>query len=173
MKEIATVAGGCFWCVEAVFQELPGVERVVSGYLGGTVKNPSYEQVCSGRTGHAEAIQITFDPTQVSYHRILEVFFAFHDPTTKNRQGADSGTQYRSAIFPDSEDQRATAAAVIKELTDTEVFLDPIVTTIEPATTFYAAEKYHQDYFRRNPDQPYCAVNIAPKIAKMRLGARP
>ena len=109
----------------------------------------------------------------MSYHRILEVFFAFHDPTTKNRQGADSGTQYRSAIFPDSEDQRATAAAVIKELTDTEVFLDPIVTTIEPATTFYPAEQYHQDYFRRNPDQPYCAVNIAPKIAKMRLGARP
>ena len=168
MSETATIAGGCFWCGEAVFQELKGVERVVSGYLGGTVKNPTYEQVCSGRTGHAEAIAVTFDPAQITYRRLLEFFFAFHDPTTKNRQGADSGTQYRSTIFPHSEDQRATADAVIKDLTDTKVFLDPIVTTIEPAATFYPAEPYHTDYYRRNPDQPYCTFNISPKITKLR-----
>ena len=168
MSETATIAGGCFWCVEAVFQALKGVEQVVSGYIGGTVKNPTYEQVCSGRTGHAEAIAVTFDPAQITYRRLLEVFFAFHDPTTKNRQGADSGTQYRSAIFPNSEDQRATAHAVIKDLADTKVFLDPIVTTIEPAATFYPAEKYHADYYLRNPDQPYCAYNISPKLTKLR-----
>ncbi len=168
MKETATLAGGCFWCVEAVFLELRGVEQVVSGYLGGSIKNPTYEQVCSGRSGHAEAIAITFDPEQISYRQLLEVFFAFHDPTTLNRQGADRGTQYRSAIFPHSETQRTTAMAVIKDLTDAKVFLDPIVTTIEPAAHFYPAEQYHQDYFRRNSNQPYCAVSITPKIAKLR-----
>ncbi len=168
MKEVATVAGGCFWCVEAVFQELRGVEHVVSGYLGGSITNPTYEQVCSGRSGHAEAIAITFDPDQISYRQLLEVFFAFHDPTTLNQQGADRGTQYRSAIFPHSEAQRATATALLKELTDAKVFLDPIVTTLEPLAQFYRAEPYHQDYFRRNTNQPYCAVSITPKMAKLR-----
>ena len=168
MTETATLAGGCFWCVEAVFQELKGVDQVVSGYIGGTVKNPTYEQVCSGRTGHAEAIAVTFDPARITYRRLLEFFFAFHDPTTKNRQGADSGTQYRSAIFPHTEEQRTTAKAVIKDLTDARAFLDPIVTTIEPATTFYPAEPYHADYYLRNPDQPYCAYNITPKLTKLR-----
>jgi peptide-methionine (S)-S-oxide reductase len=166
--ERAIVAGGCFWCLEPVFQPLRGVERVVSGYIGGTVPRTSYEAVCSGRTGHAEAIEVTFDPAVVSYRTLLELFFAFHDPTTLNRQGPDSGTQYRSAIFPQTPDQRATAHAVIAELTAAEVFPAPIVTTIEPAATFYAAEAYHQDYFRRNPDQPYCSVMIAPKVAKLR-----
>ena len=168
MTETATLAGGCFWCVEAVFQELKGVDQVVSGYIGGTVKNPTYEQVCSGRSGHAEAIAVTFDPARITYRRLLEFFFAFHDPTTKNRQGADSGTQYRSAIFPHTEEQRTTAKAVIKDLTDARAFLDPIVTTIEPATTFYPAEPYHADYYLRNPDQPYCAYNITPKLTKLR-----
>ncbi len=168
MKETATLAGGCFWCVEAVFQRLKGVDRVASGYLGGSVKNPTYEQVCSGRSGHAEAIQITFDPAQITYRQLLEIFFTFHDPTTLNRQGADSGTQYRSAIFPHTDAQRATAKAVIQELTDAKIFLDPIVTTIELAGPFYPAEPSHQDYYRRNPDQPYCAFNISPKLGKLR-----
>jgi peptide-methionine (S)-S-oxide reductase len=168
MPELATVAGGCFWCTEAVFQNLKGVERVVSGYLGGTVRNPTYEAVCSGRTGHAEAIQIAFDPAVVSYQELLELFFAFHDPTTLNRQGPDSGTQYRSAIFPHSAEQRATAERVIADLTAAGVFPDPIVTSIEAATEFYPAEGYHQNYFNRNPNQPYCSAMIGPKVAKLR-----
>jgi peptide-methionine (S)-S-oxide reductase len=168
MTETAILAGGCFWCVEAVYQDLKGVDQIASGYVGGSVKHPTYEQVCSGTTGHAEAIRIAFDPAQISYRQILELFFAFHDPTTLNRQGADQGTQYRSAIFPATPEQRATAEAVIKDLTAERVFADPIVTTIEPAGTFYPAEKYHQEYYRKNPYQPYCAFNIGPKVAKLR-----
>jgi peptide-methionine (S)-S-oxide reductase len=167
MSEKAVFAGGCFWCLEAVFQDLRGVEQVVSGYAGGTVANPSYEAVCSGRTGHAEAIEITFDPGVVSYRGLLELFFAFHDPTTLNRQGPDVGTQYRSAIFPQSPEQRALAEAVIAELTKASVFDDPIVTTIENGQ-FYPAERYHQSYYDRNSGQPYCAVVIGPKVAKLR-----
>lgn len=166
--EQATLASGCFWCVEAVFQDLAGVDGVVSGYLGGTVRKPSYEQVCSGTTGHAEAIEVRFDPAVISYREVLEIFFAFHDPTTLNRQGADRGTQYRSAIFPHTPEQRTIAEAVIRELAAERVFADPIVTTIEPAATFYPAESYHQAYYRKNPNQPYCAFNIGPKVAKLR-----
>lgn len=168
MAELATFAGGCFWCIEAVFQDLKGVNRVVSGYIGGTVRSPSYDAVCSGRTGHAEAIQITFDPAITSYEELLELFFAFHDPTTLNSQGPDVGSQYRSAIFPHSAEQRATAERVIAQLTAAQVFSDPIVTTIEPDSQFYPAESYHQNYFKRNPNQPYCAVMIGPKVAKLR-----
>jgi len=172
MAELATLAGGCFWCVEAVFQDLRGVERVVSGYIGGSVPNPTYEAVCSGRTGHAEAIQITFDPEVVSYRALLELFFAFHDPTTLNRQGPDTGTQYRSAIFPHTTEQRATAEQVIAELTAAKTFPGPIVTTIEEGHTFYPAENYHQDYYNRNGSQPYCALTIGPKVAKLRTRYR-
>jgi peptide-methionine (S)-S-oxide reductase len=168
MSEVATLAGGCFWCLEAVFQNLKGVEKVTSGYIGGTVKNPTYEQVCSGRTGHAEAVQIQFDPAVVGYRELVEIFFAFHDPTTLNRQGPDSGTQYRSAIFPHTALQRKTAEDVIAELTRNRTFDAPIVTAIEPGATFYPAESYHHDYYLRNPDQPYCAVTIGPKVAKLR-----
>jgi peptide-methionine (S)-S-oxide reductase len=166
--ERAIVAGGCFWCLEPVYQPVRGVERVVSGYIGGSVPRPSYEAVCTGLTGHAEAIEVTFDPAVVSYRTLVELFFAFHDPTTLNRQGPDSGTQYRSAIFPQSPEQRATAEAVVAKLTAEQVFPAPIVTTIEDAATFYAAETYHQDYYKRNPDQAYCTVMIAPKVAKLR-----
>lgn len=168
MSELATLAGGCFWCLEAVFQDLRGVDRVVSGYIGGTVRNPSYEAVCTGRTGHAEAIQITFDPAVVSYRDLVELFFAFHDPTTLNRQGPDVGTQYRSAIFPHSAEQRATAQRVITELTAARIFPDPIVTTIETGDPFYPGERSHQNYYNRNPSQPYCAAMIGPKVAKLR-----
>lgn len=171
-REVATLAGGCFWCLEAVFQELEGVESVVSGYLGGSVANPSYEQVCSGRTGHAEAVRVTFDPAVLSFRDLLEVFFAFHDPTTLNRQGPDRGTQYRSAIFPATPEQRRTAEAVIAELTAGKVFADPIVTTVEPDARFYPADAYHQGYYNRNTDQPYCAYQITPKVHKLRQGSR-
>ena len=164
----ATMAGGCFWCVEPVFQDLKGVSRVVSGYIGGKTARPTYEQICTGTTGHAEAIEVEFDPAVISYRDLLEIFFAFHDPTTLNRQGADRGTQYRSAIFPHDQAQRATAEGVIADLTRDRVFGDPIVTTIEPAGPFYPAESYHQEYFRKNPNQPYCAFNIGPKLAKLR-----
>jgi peptide-methionine (S)-S-oxide reductase len=164
----ATLAGGCFWCVEAVFQALRGVERVASGYTGGTVANPSYEAVCTGRTGHAEAIEITFDPAVISFRQLIELFFAFHDPTTLNRQGPDAGTQYRSAIFYHDDAQRDTARAVMDQLGRDDVFGAPIVTALVPATTFYPAEAYHADYYRRNPDQPYCAATIGPKVAKLR-----
>jgi peptide-methionine (S)-S-oxide reductase len=166
--EVATLAGGCFWCVEAVLERLEGVQKVVSGYIGGRHPNPSYEAVCSGATGHAEAVQVTFDPSVISYRDLLEVFFAFHDPTTLNRQGADVGTQYRSAIFPNSDEQRATAEQVIKQLSDARVFGAPIVTQIEPDAPFYPADAYHQGYFRSNPNQPYCAAVISPKVAKLR-----
>lgn len=167
-RQVATLAGGCFWCTEAVFDSLRGVEKVEPGYTGGTAPNPTYEQVCSGTTGHAEAIRITFDPNEISYRELLEIFFSTHDPTTPNRQGADVGTQYRSAIFPHSPEQRAIAEAVIAELERNGIYPDPIVTTIEPEGPFYPAEEYHYDYYVRNPRQGYCQVVIAPKLAKFR-----
>ena len=166
--EIATLAGGCFWCLEAVFEQLEGVERVASGYTGGKRPNPTYEQVCSGTSGHAEAVQVSFDPARISYHDLLEIFFAFHDPTTLNRQGPDTGPQYRSAIFHHSLEQRATAEQVIAALTEAGTFDAPIVTEVTPFTAFYEAEGYHQGYFRRNPSQPYCRAMVAPKVAKLR-----
>ncbi|MNR82990.1 Peptide methionine sulfoxide reductase MsrA [compost metagenome] len=166
--EQATLAGGCFWCLEAVFLDLKGVTRVQSGYAGGHVPNPSYEQVCTGQTGHAEVIRVDFDPAELSYADLLKVFFAIHDPTTLNRQGADVGTQYRSAIFPHEPEQEATAKAVIAELSAEGLFDAPIVTTVEPLETFYPAEEYHQEYFARNPYQPYCLAVVAPKVAKFR-----
>jgi peptide-methionine (S)-S-oxide reductase len=166
--EVATLGGGCFWCLEAVFIELRGVERVESGYAGGHVSNPSYEAVCSGRTGHAEVVQVTFDPQVISFQEILEVFFTIHDPTTLNRQGADVGTQYRSAIFTHSPAQQATAQQVIKELTAAGIWGAPIVTEITPLTVFYRAEDYHQEFFQRHPEQMYCQFVIVPKVAKFR-----
>ncbi|MER3426789.1 MAG: peptide-methionine (S)-S-oxide reductase [Pyrinomonas sp.] len=171
-EEIATLAGGCFWCLEAVFCEVRGVEQVVSGYTGGYVPHPTYQQVCTGATGHAEAVQITFDPRQVSYRELLEVFFAIHDPTTLNRQGADIGTQYRSAIFYHSPEQHRIAQEVIAELERAKVWPDPIVTEVVPASEFYRAEEYHQEYFRRNSQQPYCRAVVAPKVAKLRANFR-
>jgi peptide-methionine (S)-S-oxide reductase len=166
--EVATLAGGCFWCLDAVFRGLKGVEQVVSGYAGGTVPNPSYEAVCTGSTGHAEVVQVTFDPAVLSYRDLVEVFFGIHDPTTLNRQGADVGTQYRSAIYFHTPEQERTAREVIAALERDQVFDAPIVTAVEPATEFYPAEEYHQDYFRRNPGQGYCRAVIAPKVAKFR-----
>ena len=167
-RDVATVAGGCFWCLETIFARLQGVERVVSGYTGGSVPHPSYEAVCTGTTGHAEAVQITFDPAQISYRRLLEIFFAFHDPTTLNRQGADVGTQYRSAIFYHSPEQERTAREVIAALAAERVWPAPIVTEVAPLGEFYAGETYHQDYYQRNPSQLYCQATIAPKVAKLR-----
>ena len=167
-REVATLAGGCFWCLEAAFQELRGVEQVVSGYTGGPVPNPSYEQVCTGATGHAEVVQITFDPAVVSYDDLLHVFFTIHDPTTLNRQGGDVGTQYRSAIFYHSAAQKAAAERVMAELAAEKVWDDPLVTELVPLERFYPAEEYHRDYFRRNPTQGYCQAVIAPKVAKVR-----
>jgi peptide-methionine (S)-S-oxide reductase len=167
-SEVATLAGGCFWCLEAVFEQLHGVQKVVSGYAGGTVKDPTYEAVCDGDTGHAEVVQVTFDPTGIPYRDLLEVFFTIHDPTTLNRQGGDVGTQYRSAIFHHSPTQKTTAETVIAELTKGKLFNGPIVTQLSPFTVFYAAEDYHQGYFKRNPDQPYCAAVVSPKVAKFR-----
>ena len=167
-KEIATLAGGCFWCLEAVFDDLRGVESVESGYMGGESANPTYEEVCSGRTGHAEVVQVSFDPEAVSFREILEVFFVIHDPTTLNRQGNDVGTQYRSAIFCHSAAQKVTAQEVIANLETAKVYGDPIVTEIVPASKFYVAENYHQEYFRHNPAQPYCAYVVRPKVAKFR-----
>jgi peptide-methionine (S)-S-oxide reductase len=168
MTETATLAGGCFWCLEAVYLELKGVERAVSGYAGGTVENPSYEAVCTGKTGHAEVVQVTFDPTVITYRDLLDIFFTIHDPTTLNRQGNDTGTQYRSAIFTHSPEQEALARQAIAELAAAHVYDDPIVTEVRPLDRFWPAEQYHQDYFRRNPSQPYCAVVVAPKVAKAR-----
>ena len=167
-KEVATLAGGCFWCLEAVFEELRGVESAVSGYAGGHVPNPRYDDVCGGRTGHAEVVQVTFDPAEVSFRELLEVFFTIHDPTTLNRQGADIGTQYRSAIFTHSPEQERTAREVIRDLEAEGVWENPIVTQVEPLAQFYPAEDYHAAYYRRNPRQPYCQVVIAPKVAKFR-----
>ena len=166
--EAATVAGGCFWCIEAVFREVEGVENVVSGYTGGAADNPTYEQVCSGETGHAEAVQVSFDPSRVSYQQILEVFFSVHDPTTLNRQGADVGTQYRSAIFYHDEQQKAVAQGLIREINEAGVWKKPIVTQIAPLGVFYPAEDYHQLYFLRHPEQAYCQRVISPKINKFR-----
>jgi len=166
--ELATLAGGCFWCLEAVFEQLRGVTGVASGYAGGHVPHPSYEAVCTGTTGHAEVVQIAFDPAIVTYRELLEVFFTLHDPTTLNRQGPDTGTQYRSAIFYHTAEQRATAEQVIKELEAGKVWDDPIVTELVPLTEFYPAEEYHRGYFRRNPNQGYCRLVIAPKVAKLR-----
>ena len=165
---IATLAGGCFWCLEAVFKELKGIELVTSGYSGGTVPNPTYEQVCSGKTGHAEAVQITFDPEMISYRELLDVFFSIHDPTTLNRQGNDVGTQYRSAIFYHSDEQRSIAERTIRELDAAKLWRDPIVTAVIPFEKFYAAEDYHQDYYEHNSTQPYCRVVINPKLSKLR-----
>ena len=167
-QEAATLAGGCFWCLDAAFRLLKGVTKVESGYAGGTRPNPTYEQVCTGTTGHAEVTQVTFDPSVITYRDLLDVFFTIHDPTQLNRQGADVGTQYRSAIFPHNEEQRAEAERAIKELEATGAYDAPIVTTIEPMTAFYPAETYHQDYYTRNSRQPYCQGVIAPKIAKLR-----
>jgi peptide-methionine (S)-S-oxide reductase len=167
-REVATLGGGCFWCLEAVFEQLRGVEKVVSGYSGGTVVNPSYQQVSLGTTGHAEVVQITFDPQIIAFKEILEVFFTIHDPTTLNRQGADVGPQYRSAIFYHSDEQKAVAEQVMQELDTAGIWDAPIVTEIAAFAIFYEAEDYHQEYYRRNPGQAYCQVVIAPKVAKFR-----
>ena len=166
--ELATLAGGCFWCLEAAFSELKGVDGVRSGYTGGRVPNPTYEHVCTGTTGHAEVVQISFDPAVVSYADLLHVFFTIHDPTEINRQGNDIGTQYRSAIFCHSPEQKAEAERVIAELKRDEVWDDPIVTQVVAFEQFYPAEEYHRDYFRRNPNQAYCRAVVAPKVAKVR-----
>ena len=167
-KEVATLAGGCFWCLEAVFDGMKGVASVESGYMGGQVANPTYEQVCGGDTGHAEVVRVTFDPAVVSFKELLEVFFVIHDPTTLNRQGNDAGTQYRSAIFYHTPRQKADAEAVIAQLNAAKLWNAPIVTELAPATAFYMAEGYHQEYFARNPYQPYCQAVVAPKVAKFR-----
>ena len=166
--EVATLGGGCFWCLEAVFDDLQGVTDVVSGYAGGHVQNPDYKSVCTGRTGHAEVVQVTFDPSVVTYEDVLGIFFAIHDPTTLNRQGADVGTQYRSAIYYHSDAQKATAEALIARLDAEHIWPNPIVTEVTAAPVFYPAEDYHQEYFKRNPYQGYCQAVISPKVAKFR-----
>ena len=166
--EVATLGAGCFWCVDTLFRELRGVTKVVSGYAGGARANPTYEQVCTGATGHAEVVQITFDPQQISYHDLLEVFFSVHDPTTLNRQGADVGTQYRSVIFAHTPEQRKIAESTIAEVNAKKIWDDPIVTQVVDAPEFFAAEAYHQNYYTNNPNQGYCRVVIAPKVAKFR-----
>lgn len=165
--QIATLAGGCFWCVEAIFQRLSGVLSVTSGYTGGAVENPTYDQVCTGQTGHAEAIQITFDPTIISYETLLEVFFKLHDPTTINRQGADAGTQYRSAVFYHNDKQKKTALEMINKVNKSGIYTDPFVTKLEPFTKFYRAEDYHQNFYDNNAPSPYCTIVIDPKIRKL------
>jgi peptide-methionine (S)-S-oxide reductase len=167
-KAVATLAGGCFWCLEAVYEQLKGIEKVESGYSGGTVRNPSYHQVSTGRTGHAETVQLTFDPNVISFRDLLEVFFTIHDPTTLNRQGADVGPRYRSAIFYHNQEQKETAEQVICELENEGIWDKPIVTEVTPFLDFYRAEDYHQEYYRNNPYQPYCQAVIAPKVAKFR-----
>lgn len=167
-NQVITLGGGCFWCLEAVFNELRGVEKVVSGYAGGQAVNPSYREVCSGSTGHAEVVQVSFDPEVISFREILTIFFSIHDPTTLNRQGADVGSQYRSVILYHDESQRETAAALIAELNEAGIWPNPIVTEIAPIEAFYEAEDYHQEYYRYNSEQPYCQVVITPKLAKFR-----
>jgi len=167
-EQLATLAGGCFWCLESAFNQLEGVSAVQSGYAGGNVTNPTYEQVCSGTTGHAEVVQLRFDPAVISYRELLEVFFTLHDPTQLNRQGNDIGTQYRSAVFFHNSEQRQIAADIIAELQAGEVFRDLVVTQLEPLNHFYPAETYHADYYNRNSNQPYCAAVISPKLAKFR-----
>ncbi len=166
--EEATLGAGCFWCVEAVFNDLKGVSHVESGYSGGHIKNPAYREVCTGRTGHAEVIRIEFDPNQISFQKLLEVFFLTHDPTTLNRQGADVGTQYRSAIFYHSEEQKRIAESAIRAISETNEWQNPIVTVVEPLENYYPAENHHQDYFNNNSDQPYCAAVIRPKLEKFK-----
>ena len=166
--ELATLAGGCFWCLEAVFTQLKGVDGVASGYAGGDLPNPSYEMVCTGTTGHAEVVQLRFDPAVVSYQDLLQIFFTMHDPTTLNQQGADVGTQYRSAIFYHSEEQGAAAKQVVEELTASGLWDDPVVTELVPLDTFYPAEADHREYYERNSAQPYCQAVIVPKVAKLR-----
>ena len=168
LQETATLAAGCFWCVEAVFDDLKGVEDVVSGYAGGHTENPTYQEVCSETTGHAEVVQIKFDPEMLSFADLLRVFFSVHDPTTLNRQGNDVGSSYRSAIFYHSDEQKQTAEEIIKEVTEAAIYDKPIVTEVTEFTNFYAAENYHQEYFSNNPNQPYCAAVVAPKVAKFR-----
>ncbi|MCS7011393.1 MAG: peptide-methionine (S)-S-oxide reductase MsrA [Anaerolineales bacterium] len=167
-REVATFAGGCFWCLEAIFDEIEGVESVESGYSGGSVPHPTYEQVCTGETGHAECVQIRFDPQVISYRDLLLIFFAIHDPTTLNRQGNDIGTQYRSAIFYHSPEQKQLAEEVIATLTEERIWAAPIVTEVVPFEAFYPAEEYHRDYYARHPFQPYCQFVISPKLAKFR-----
>jgi peptide-methionine (S)-S-oxide reductase len=167
-KEVTTLGGGCFWCTEAIFSELKGVEKVESGYSGGKVANPTYEAVCTGTTGHAEVVQITFNPKVISFRQILQVFFTIHDPTTLNRQGADVGTQYRSIIFYHSDEQKRIAERVISEVNASKLWSKPVVTEVAPFRTFYNAESYHQEYFKSNPQQPYCQIVIAPKVEKFR-----
>lgn len=166
--ELATLGGGCFWCLEAVFENVKGVQKVTSGYAGGHKSNPTYEQVCTGTTGHAEVVQVSFDPDIISYREILEIFFDIHDPTTLNRQGADVGTQYRSVILYHNEQQFSTAKAYMEELETAKIWGKPIVTQLVPYEGYYPAEAYHQQYFRRNPAQPYCAAVVAPKVQKLR-----
>lgn len=168
LRESATLGGGCFWCLEAIINELRGVEKVESGYSGGSVPSPSYREVCTGTTGHAEVVHITFDPQVISFRELLEVFFTIHDPTTLNRQGADVGTQYRSVIFYHTPEQETVARKVIAGLEAAKLWGAPIVTEIAPFTTFYPAEEYHQEYFRRNPEQLYCSIVIEPKVARFR-----
>jgi peptide-methionine (S)-S-oxide reductase len=168
MTEKATLAGGCFWCLEAVYDQLRGVQNVQNGYAGGRRPNPTYEQVCTGTTGHAEVVQITYDSSQISFNDLLDVFFTIHDPTTVDRQGADVGSQYRSAIFYHDEEQKRIAEEAIREVNDSKTWENPVVTEVTPLTEFYAAEPYHTDYFERNPTQGYCRVVIAPKVAKAR-----
>lgn len=165
-EEIAILGGGCFWCLEAVFDQLVGVKSVESGYMGGQVDNPTYRQVCSGSTGHVEVVRVTFDAKELSYRELLEVFFTIHDPTTLNRQGNDVGTQYRSVIFYTSDEQRRTAEQIIAELNAAHTWPDPIVTTVEPAKRFFVAENYHQEYYANNSSQPYCQFVVAPKLKK-------
>lgn len=167
-REVATLGGGCFWCLEPLFKAMRGVESAVSGYAGGTVENPTYRQVCNGNTGHAEVVQVTFDPDVISYRELLEVFLTMHDPTTRDRQGADVGTQYRSIILTHGPEQEAAARAAIAAMGDGRVWDAPIVTEVTPLTVFYPAEAYHQDYYERNPSQGYCRAVIAPKVAKFR-----
>jgi peptide-methionine (S)-S-oxide reductase len=164
----ATVAGGCFWCTEAVFSELEGVESVLPGYTGGTAPHPTYEEVCTGRTGHAEAVEVSYRPDRISYRDLLVIFFTTHDPTTKDRQGNDVGTQYRSAVFYRTPEEKATAEAVVAELEEERVFRRPVVTEIVPFTEFFPAEEYHRQYYRRNPEKGYCQAVIAPKLSKFR-----
>jgi peptide-methionine (S)-S-oxide reductase len=166
--QTTTLGGGCFWCLEAVYEQVQGVQEVVSGYAGGNRPDPTYEQVCTGATGHAEVVQVTYDPEVVSYRELLEIFFDIHDPTTLNRQGADVGTQYRSVIFYHNEAQRESAEEMIRELEASARWKNPIVTQVEPLDTFYRAEEYHQEYFRKNPNQGYCRMVVAPKVSKFR-----
>jgi peptide-methionine (S)-S-oxide reductase len=166
--ETATLAGGCFWCIEAVFSDIDGVHRVTPGYTGGRTPDPSYEEVCSGSTGHAEALQVEFDPTRIPYRTILEIFFSVHDPTSRNRQGPDTGTQYRSAIFHHNDEQKAVANELIEELNTARLWNKPIVTELVPLDRFYPAEEYHHRYFSRHPEQAYCQMTISPKLSKLR-----